>query len=100
MFESFFGPTVPARRAYAITPDDDADVARVTRGVICGGAGNLNCILADDTSAVVIPVLAGPQNPAFQGTAHDGGDIGAVAVVVPPASGGTPGIALSCSMAL
>lgn len=63
MFEAFFGPTVPARRAYAITPDDDADVARVTRGVICGGAGNLNCILADDTSAVVIPVLAGIVYP-------------------------------------
>lgn len=63
MFESFFGPTVPARRAYAITPDDDADVARVTRGVICGGAGNLNVILADDTSALVIPVLAGIVYP-------------------------------------
>lgn len=41
-----------------------------------------------------------PRNAAYKGTAHDGGDIGAVAVVVPPATGGTPGIALSCSMSL
>lgn len=40
-----------------------------------------------------------PQNAAFKGTAHDGGDIGAVPVQVPTLPSG-PGVAISCSLSI
>lgn len=38
--------------AFAITPDDNTDLAKLTRGVYVGGTGNLSVILENDTSAV------------------------------------------------
>ncbi len=41
-----------------------------------------------------------PQNAAFQGTAHDGGDIGAVPVQVQAGPGTAPGVAIACSLSM
>jgi hypothetical protein len=60
---SYYGSTVPAERAFAITPNDSADLARATRGVMVSGAGNLNVILKLDSSAVVIAVSANVLYP-------------------------------------
>lgn len=47
-------------RSYAITKSDDTDLSEtVTRGVTCGGAGNLVFKLVNDTGATTLPVVAG-----------------------------------------
>ena len=40
----------PVSKGFNITPDDDNDLALVTRGIYVGEAGDLTVILADDTS--------------------------------------------------
>jgi hypothetical protein len=58
-----------ARKAFAITPNDnnylaDAnDKQYVTKGILATVAGNINVIFADDSAAVVIPILAGVVYP-------------------------------------
>lgn len=44
----------PAKRVFSITPNDSTDLAIHTRAVWVGSAGNLEVMLTDDTSAVVI----------------------------------------------
>lgn len=50
--------TVAAGRAAAVVPDDDVDLARVSRGLYVGGAGNLTVILDSDTAAVTFIAVA------------------------------------------
>ena len=58
MADAFSGFTggldAPATKAFAVTPDDDTDLANVTRGLYVGGAGTVVAILADDNSAVTL----------------------------------------------
>lgn len=42
----------PAVAAVAVTPDDDTDLANVTRVLYVGGAGDVSVILSWDTAAV------------------------------------------------
>lgn len=56
----------PWRRAFAVTPDDGADLANVSRGLYVGGAGNVSVILADDNSPVTfVGVSAGTMLPVW-----------------------------------
>jgi hypothetical protein len=43
-----------ARNAAAVTPNDDADLAQVTRAIFVGGAGNISVTMAGTGTAVVI----------------------------------------------
>ncbi len=42
----------PAGHAFAVTPDDGADLAVVTRGLYVGTGGDLSVILKGDSAAV------------------------------------------------
>jgi hypothetical protein len=42
----------PAVKAFAITPDDNTDLALTTRAVYTGKGGTLVCFLADDSAEV------------------------------------------------
>lgn len=55
----FGAPTNLVTRTVAITPHDTNTLAEVSDGILVGAAGNLNCILADETVAKVLPVPAG-----------------------------------------
>lgn len=44
----------PARHAYAITPDDNNDLATVTRAIYSGNGGDVVCILCDSTTEVTL----------------------------------------------
>lgn len=44
----------PAKRAFSITPHDSNNLTMDTRAVWVGSAGNLEVLLVDDTSAVVL----------------------------------------------
>ena len=49
----------PAKKAFAVTPNDGADLSVVARAIYVGSSGDLVVILADDTSTVTfsnIPV--------------------------------------------
>lgn len=48
----FISDTRASISAFAITPNDGADLATNTRGIYVGGTGNLAVILEDDTSVV------------------------------------------------
>lgn len=55
------GVESPATRAFALSV---GDLARVTRGVYVGGAGDLVCTLVDDTEpSTFVGVLAGMWYP-------------------------------------
>lgn len=60
---SFFekGVSSPVRNAEAVTPHDSNELSAVTRAVYIGGAGNLECILADDSVAVIFAGLSAGQ---------------------------------------
>lgn len=49
----------PMRTAFLVTPSDTADLAVMTRGVYCGGAGNLKVDMADGTTVVFTAVPIG-----------------------------------------
>lgn len=56
--------TGSAFQAAAITPSDSAELVRMTKGLYVGGAGNLNLLLAGDTTPVVfVGVAAGTVLP-------------------------------------
>ena len=50
--------TVAAGHAAAVAPDDNTDLARTSRGIYIGGAGNLAVILDHETSAVTFIAVA------------------------------------------
>lgn len=52
-----WAPTIPAAHAFAITPDNDEDLAHATRGIYVGVAGDLTAILVDDTDPVTFTNL-------------------------------------------
>lgn len=47
----------PARSATAITPSDSAQLARLSRAILVGGAGDLAVLFADDTTPVTLKGL-------------------------------------------
>ena len=51
-------PASDVRKATPITPNDGADLVKVTLGVRCNGAGNIACIFADDTITVTLALNA------------------------------------------
>ena len=55
--------TYPADNAFAITPDDEADLAVTTRGVHCNAAGDLVAVFAGDSEAVTLTLAAGITYP-------------------------------------
>lgn len=52
------GGTLPAAKCFAITKNDSADLAFVTRGIYVGATGDLAVILDADSSAVTFVGLA------------------------------------------
>ena len=52
------GLNSPATSAFAITPNDSADLAETTRAVYVGTGGNVTCILADDSSSVLFTTIS------------------------------------------
>lgn len=56
--------TNPGRYAENVTPSDSADLARVSRGLFVGGAGNLSVVMAGNGATVVFTgVTAGSFLP-------------------------------------
>lgn len=52
------GMTNPAAKAFAISPNDNTDLAVVTRGLYVGATGDVVVILDADSSAVTFVGLA------------------------------------------
>lgn len=54
----------PATKAFAITPDDNTDLAQTTRAIYTGTGGTLVCTLADDSGdATFVSLPAGSILP-------------------------------------
>jgi hypothetical protein len=53
------GLTSPAFAAIAVTPNDGADLANVSRGLWVGQGGDVAVILATDTASVIIANVSG-----------------------------------------
>lgn len=53
------GLTDPARFAVAVTPNDGADLATVTRGLYVGVAGNVKVDMADGDTVTFVALAAG-----------------------------------------
>jgi hypothetical protein len=53
----------PASGAFAITPDDETDLATITRGIYVGTSGDLAVIMLDDTSVTLVDIVAGVVHP-------------------------------------
>ena len=51
--------TGPSPSAFAITPDDDNNLAYPIRALYVGTGGDITCILQDDTVAVVFANVLG-----------------------------------------
>lgn len=58
LFASYaVGLDAPYTKAVAVTPNDSTELANVTRAIYIGGAGNVNCQFADDSSTVTLTGL-------------------------------------------
>ena len=57
------GPTSSAAGGVAVTPSDSVNLARVTRGVYIGGAGNVSALMADGSSVAFAGAQAGTILP-------------------------------------
>ena len=53
----------PATYAVAVTPDDNNDLAYVSRAIYVGGAGNLEVVMLDGQTVVFSGVTAGTVLP-------------------------------------
>jgi hypothetical protein len=53
----------PASSAFAVTPDNDNDMASYTRGIYVGGAGNLKVDMADGTTVTFTAIAVGVIHP-------------------------------------
>ncbi len=54
----------PATKAFTITPDNNNDLAFVTRGFYVGSGGNITVIMMDDDVPILFPYLpAGVTKP-------------------------------------
>jgi len=53
----------PARRALAVTPDDDTDLTYVTRGLYIGGEGNIAVVTSGGDTVVFTALSAGTLLP-------------------------------------
>ena len=58
-----YASAAPAQGAFNITPSDSANVTHTTRGIFCGGAGNLSVIMANGENAFFTGLLAGVVYP-------------------------------------
>lgn len=57
------GLSSPAREAFAITPDDAAELARLPKALMVGGAGALRLRAVDSAADVTVTVVAGQIVP-------------------------------------
>ena len=57
------GTDSPARSAFAVTPNDGADLSTPTRALYVGTAGNLSVILVGDSAAVLLKNLSAGYHP-------------------------------------
>lgn len=62
-FDAPGGLAGPAFGAFAITPNDSTDLAKYTRGIWVGGAGNLNVDMMDGTTILFSGIPAGTLLP-------------------------------------
>ena len=53
----------PARHAFVVTPDDDADLIETTRGVYVGGAGALAIVMQSGAEVTLSGIAAGTILP-------------------------------------
>lgn len=53
------GLSSPAEDGFAITPNDGADLPRVTRAIYVGGAGNIALVTAKGTTLTFVGVAVG-----------------------------------------
>jgi hypothetical protein len=62
----------PATHAFAITPDDDADLPAVTRGIYIGGAGDLVVtMLGGGDPVTLVGLAAGIVHPLRVARVHE-----------------------------
>lgn len=61
------GLSSPPAYAYQITPDDSADLIRITRAVMVGMSGDLNVVTAGGDT-VVLPALQSGMQYAIRAT--------------------------------
>lgn len=57
------GLNAPAADAFAITPDDGADLAVVARAIYVGGPGNLEVVTLAGTTVLFAGLVAGSTLP-------------------------------------
>jgi len=57
--------SAPARRLFAITPDDATDLVMVTRGIYVGGAGNLEVVTEQGDTEIFVAVPTGTILPVM-----------------------------------
>ena len=57
------GLTSPATRAAAVTPNDSADLANVSRAIFVGGSGNLKVTTSGGDTVTLVGVVAGSIIP-------------------------------------
>ena len=55
--------SAPAGGAFAITPDDNNDLAIVTRGLYVGTAGNIKVTMANGDAVTITALAAGIVHP-------------------------------------
>jgi hypothetical protein len=72
--------TAPLSRLFAITPDDDEDLAIVPRCIISSGAGTLVVDTAGGDEAVAVPIQAG-YNPIMVTRVYETGTTAALTLV-------------------
>ena len=57
------GPTAPSDHAFAVTPNDGADLREVTRALYVGTGGNLAIVFAAGSEASLLNVQSGTVLP-------------------------------------
>ena len=63
-FESFADTlTSPARAAFAITPDDNAELAALPKAILAGTSGTVTLRAVDSDTDVAVSVVAGQTLP-------------------------------------
>jgi hypothetical protein len=54
---------IPAQYAFAVVPDDGADLPQLTRGVYLGSGGNLHCSMQNGDEITFVGMVGGVVHP-------------------------------------